>query len=164
MITESPLRKHCRGTALGLEHAHLFTLFAAFGCPGILRQLHIPWKQINYLWNIAVFIHVPCIYVEPTSARLQPVVQPMLYSSSQWKGVKSPIENAYVHIFSPYTSYDHSIAVARFLALMFVKMSLAVALGSLGNARRAAGVNVPDQHAYKAPWEVGNPTGIMGIL
>ena len=47
---------------------------------------------------------------------------------------------------------------------MFVKMSLAVALGSLGNARRAAGVNVPDQHVYKAPWEVGNPTGIMGIL
>lgn len=36
-----------------------------------------------------------------------------------------------------------------FLAIMLVKLSLAVALGSLGNARRASGVNVPDQHVYK---------------
>ena len=39
---------------------------------------------------------------------------------------------------------------------MLVKMSLAVALGSLGTARRASGVNVPDQHVYKADqWERG---------
>jgi hypothetical protein len=41
---------------------------------------------------------------------------------------------------------------------MLVKLSLAVALGSLGNARRASGVNVPDQHVYKAP-----TTEIMGM-
>lgn len=34
--------------------------------------------------------------------------------------------------------------------MMLVKMCISIALGSLGTHRRASGVNVPDQHVYKA--------------
>ena len=34
--------------------------------------------------------------------------------------------------------------------MMFAKLCIACAQSSLGTARRAAGVNVPDQHVYKA--------------
>ena len=74
MITESLSRKHCRGTTQGLEHARLFTLYngivCSFGyalvCSG---NFTYPSKvthesrliMMNYLLNIAMFIHFPCL-------------------------------------------------------------------------------------------------------
>eukprot|EP00438_Fugacium_kawagutii_P030634 Skav218958 [mRNA] locus=scaffold6129:25367:41786:+ [translate_table: standard] len=49
-----------------------------------------------------------------------------------------------------------------YLSMMLVRISLAIALGSLGNARRASGINVPDQHVYKVVG--GSAAGSMVLM